>query len=481
MSLLIEDEYPERAEPRRISAAQPSAQGSWNRRGRRMPNSLDPRRLLTERGDAESWPGYPDPREYAESGLGRAFMESIQDEGRRAGAGSPREAGYLPDDGYRPDDGYLPGESYRPDDGYLPGDGYRPDDSYRPDDGYLHDGYRPDAGDGGAGFSQDSEFTGYPRDRTGPGYPQDDTFTVDDSQEDYFAEEDVLDEADAGLDDDDPPGDDGAGDDGTMRGVVRQLARPFLRRPQRLAGILVAAASILGAAVVLPSIFSTGSRSFAGVVSRSELTSLNFSVPGRVAAIRVRLGQVVRRGQVLATTAAALAEAAAVQTDRVAVRSDRANIAALIAQSATQDSIATAAAQLAVDRAHRAADRRRLLSTEIVAPRRGTVVAIDGRPAASRGAAGRALPVIALRSAGGWQVSLPIPAASAAAVRVGQPVSVSVPALRLSGIRGRVIRLSQIPASSPGGAAGEEAVVQVPGAAGSTPLSGMTADIQLGA
>jgi hypothetical protein len=109
------------------------------------------------------------------------------------------------------------------------------------------------------------------------------------------------------------------------------------------------------------------------------------------------------------------------------------------------------------------------------------VVAIDGRPAASRGAAGRALPVIALRSAGGWQVSLPIPAASAAAVRVGQPVSVSVPALRLSGIRGRVIRLSQIPASSPGGAAGEEAVVQVPGAAGSTPLSGMTADIQLGA
>ena len=92
----------------------------------------------------------------------------------------------------------------------------------------------------------------------------------------------------------------------------------------------------------------------------------------------------MRRGQLLATTAAALAEAAAVQADRVAVRSDRANIAALIAQSAAQDSIATAAAQLAVDRAHRAAARRRLLGTEIVAPRSGTVVAIDGRPAARR-------------------------------------------------------------------------------------------------
>ncbi|MFI5062473.1 MAG: biotin/lipoyl-binding protein [Streptosporangiales bacterium] len=473
MSLLIEDEYPERAEPRRITAAQPAARGSWNRRGRRIRNSPD--RLLTEPGDAESWPGYPDPREYAESGPGRAFMESIQREGLRADAGSPRAAGYPPEDGYPPDDGYLPDDGYRPDDRYLP------DDGYRPDDGYLHDGYLPDAGDGGAGFSQDSGFTGYPQDRTGSGYPQNDTFTVDDSQEDFFAEEDVLDGADAVLDDDDPAEDDGAGEDGTVRGAVRQLARQFLRRPQRLAGLLVAAASILSAAVVLPSIFSTGSRSFAGVVSRSELTSLNFSVPGRVAAIRVRLGQVVRRGQVLATTAAALAEAAAVQADRVAVRSDRANIAALIAQSATQDSIATAAAQLAVDRAHRATDRRRLLSTEIVAPRRGTVVAIAGRPAASLGAAGRALPVIALRSAGGWQVSLAIPAASAAAVRVGQPVSVSVPALRLSGVRGRVIQLSQVPASSPGGAAGEEALVQVPGAAGSTPLSGMTADIQLGA
>jgi multidrug resistance efflux pump len=453
-----------------------------------MRNSPDPRRLLTEPGDAESWPGYPDPREYAESGLGRAFMESVQREGLRADAGSPRDAGYLPEDGYLPGDGYPPDDGYQPEDGYppdagyLPGDGYPPDAGYRPDDGYLHDGYRPDAGGGGAGFSQDSGFTGYPRDRTGPGYPQDDTFTVDDRQEDFFAQQDVLDGADAGLDDeDDPAGDDGAGDDATMRGAVRQLARQFLPRPERLAGILVAVAAILSAAVVLPSLFSTGSRSLAGVVSRSELTSLNFSVPGRVATIRVRLGQVVRRGQVLATNAAALADADAVQADQVAVRSDRANIAALIAQSAAQDSIATAEAQLAVDRAHRAAAWRRLLSTEIVAPRRGTVVAIDGRPAASLGAAGRAIPIIALRSAGGWQVSLPIPAASAAAVRVGQPVSVSVPVLRLSGVRGRVIQLSQVPASSPGGAAGEEALVQVPGTAASTPLSGMTADIQLGA
>ena len=297
----------------------------------------------------------------------------------------------------------------------------------------------------------------------------------DDGQDDFYAEEDAR----AG-DYADPDDDASAGDDGTLRGVVRQFTRQYLPRPQRLAGILVAAVSILGAAVSLPSILSTGSRSFAGVVSMSELTSLNFSVPGRVAAIRVRLGQVVRRGQVLATSAAALAEAAAVQADRVAVRSDRANVAALIAQAAPQDSVAAAEAQLAEDRRHRAADWRRLLSTEIVAPRHGTVVAIDGRPAARLAAAGRGLSVIALRSAGGWQVRLPIPAASAGAVRVGQPVSVSVPALRLSGVRGRIIQLSQVAAASPGGAAGEEALVQVPGAAASIPLSGMTADIQLG-
>ena len=107
-------------------------------------------------------------------------------------------------------------------------------------------------------------------------------------------------------------------------------------------------------------------------------------------------------------------------------------------------------------------------------------MAIDGRSLATLAAAGRGIPVIALRSAGGWQVRLPIPPGSAGAVRVGQPVYVSVPTLRLSGVRGRIIQLSQVPAASPGGAAGEEALVQVPGTAASIPVSGMTADIQLG-
>jgi hypothetical protein len=154
----------------------------------------------------------------------------------------------------------------------------------------------------------------------------------------------------------------------------------------------------------------------------------------------------------------------------------------------------------------------KLVATEIVAPRSGTVVAIYGQPGetvsrtglsssavhaqaspgqqprfsllpsgpmASLRATGLALPVIALRTGGGWQVSLLIPQSDTSAVKVGEDVTISVPAARISGVKGTIRDLSPMPVSSSGGAT-YEAVVRVLGRTQTTPLSGMTANVQLG-
>jgi multidrug efflux pump subunit AcrA (membrane-fusion protein) len=276
-------------------------------------------------------------------------------------------------------------------------------------------------------------------------------------------------------------------------------------------GILLAGASVVGVALYVPSILAADSRSFTGVVSSSGIASLNFGTSGRVGSVRVHLGQVVRKGQVLATEAGA-AGTAAVRADRAAITADKANLAALQADGSAPASITAAQAQLEKDRAHRAADRMKLVATEIVAPRRGTVIAIYGQPGetvsraglsrsavhaqASPGqqprfsllpsgpmatlrATGLALPVIALRTGGGWQVSLLIPQTDTSAVKVGGDVTISVPAAQLSGVKGTVRELSPMPVSSSGGAA-YEAVVRVLGRTRITPLSGMTANVQLG-
>jgi hypothetical protein len=92
---------------------------------------------------------------------------------------------------------------------------------------------------------------------------------------------------------------------------------------------------------------------------------------------------------------------------------------------------------------------------------------------------GMALPVLALRTSGRWQVRLLIPQRSARSVRAGQGVTISVPAARLTGVRGTIRKRLPAPVSSPGSAS-YQAVVRSHGRARITPLSGMTADVQLG-
>lgn len=288
-------------------------------------------------------------------------------------------------------------------------------------------------------------------------------------------------------------------------------SRKFVGSAQRLGGLLLAGASVVGVALYVPSILAADSRSFTGVVSSSGIASLNFAASGRVGSVRVRLGQAVRKGELLATETGA-AGTAAVRADRAAITADKANLAALQADGSAAASITAAQAQLARDRARRAAGHMKLVATQIVAPRSGTVVAIFGQPGetvspaglrssavhgqaapgqqprfsllpsgptASLRAAGMAPPVIALRTGGGWQVRLLIPQADTSAVKVGGSVTISVPAAQLTGIKATITELSPTPVGSSGTAA-YEAVAQVLGRTRITPLSGMTADVQLG-
>ena len=238
---------------------------------------------------------------------------------------------------------------------------------------------------------------------------------------------------------------------------------------------------MVGAALYVPSILAADSRSFTGVVS-SGIASLNFGASGRVGSVRVHLGQVVRQGELLATETGA-ARTAAVRADRAAITADQANLAALQADGSAAASITAAQAQLARDRARRAADRMKLVATQILAPGSGTVVAIFGQPGetvgpaglrssgghaqaspgqqprfsllpsglmASLRAAGMALPVIALRTGGGWQVRLLIPPTGTSAVKVGGNVTISVPAAQLTGIKGTITELSPRPVAGSG-------------------------------
>jgi multidrug resistance efflux pump len=242
----------------------------------------------------------------------------------------------------------------------------------------------------------------------------------------------------------------------------------------------------VGVALYLPSILAGHSRSLTGVVSSSGIASLDFGTSGRVGSIRVHLGQLVRKGEVLATEAGE-AGTAAVRADQAAITADKANLAALQADGSAAASIAAAQAQLEKDRAQRAADRMKLMATQIVAPSSGTVVAIYGQVGetvsrtglSSSAAHAQASPVIALRTGHGWQVSLLIPQTGTSTVKVGQEVTISVPAAQLSGVKGTIRELSPAPVSSSGGAA-YEAGVRVLGQTRTTPLSGMTANVQLG-
>lgn len=307
--------------------------------------------------------------------------------------------------------------------------------------------------------------------------------------------------------------------------AMEQRRRP-VTLPQRLGGILIAAACVAGAMWYVPRIMTADSHSFTGTVTSNGITNLNFASSGRVGTVLVHLGQTVKAGQMLATETAPLT-VAAVSADKAAIAADLASLAesranpptvigqvTLAASEAEQaKAIAAAEAGQAKDEAQLAADQVKLVETTIVAPAAGTVVAINGQagetvtsagirnyslpsqqtsqqpafsllpqgPTASvkSSAIGSAVPVVALRTSGSWQVVMLVREGSTSSVRPGQAVTISVPAVGLTGLHGYIQQLSPTPVNTSSGVA-YQVLVNVRGHQRVTPLSGMTADVQLG-
>ena len=297
----------------------------------------------------------------------------------------------------------------------------------------------------------------------------------------------------------------GGGADGPNR-------RP-VTTPQVLGGILIAAIIVAAAVWYVPRIVRADGRSFTGTVSSSGVTNLNFANSGLVGKVSIQLGQSVKAGQVLATETSP-STTAAISADHASIAADKASVAELKASSATSASIAAAGAALAKDEAQLASDKVKLAETQIIAPSAGTVIAINGQTGETVTAAGirsyssnaqssgsqsppfsllpegpasnvkssstqSALPMIALRTSSTWQVTVLVPESGIQQVHPGQAVTLAVPAVGLSGIRGTIQQVSPTPVSTSIGTA-YEAIVGISGHQRVTPLGGMTANVQLG-
>jgi membrane fusion protein, macrolide-specific efflux system len=280
--------------------------------------------------------------------------------------------------------------------------------------------------------------------------------------------------------------------------------RRHITRLQRTAAAMIAGACVFAAVWYVPGIVAADSRSLAGTVTSSGVIYLNFSASGQLAKISARVGQRVRKGQLLATQADP-AKDAVIAADKAAITADQAQVAA---------GAASAGVQLARDKAQLAVDRAQAAGTRIVAPSAGTVVAVNGQPgetadatgireysaqpgtsvtqqplfslfpegpqAGSGGAAGSpvSLPVIALRTSDIWQVTVLVPESSVASVKPGQAVTIGVPAAGIKDVPGRVQELLTTPVSTSQGPA-YQAVVTVLGHQQDSPPSGMAANVQL--
>jgi multidrug efflux pump subunit AcrA (membrane-fusion protein) len=281
--------------------------------------------------------------------------------------------------------------------------------------------------------------------------------------------------------------------------------------PQIAGGILIVAIVVAAAVWYVPRIVRSDSRSFTGTVSSSGVTNLNFANSGLVGKVAIQLGQAVKAGQVLATETSP-STTAAISADRASIAADKASLAELRV-SGTQASIAAAGAQLAQDQAQLASDKVKLAETQIIAPSAGTVIAINGQTGETVTAAGirsyasqsqtsgsqsppfsllpegpatnvknsssqSALPMIALRTSSSWQVTVLVPESGIQQVHAGQEVTVAVPAVGLTGVRGTIQQVSPTPVSTSIGTA-YQAIVRISGHQRVTPLGGMTANVQL--
>jgi multidrug efflux pump subunit AcrA (membrane-fusion protein) len=291
---------------------------------------------------------------------------------------------------------------------------------------------------------------------------------------------------------------------------------------QRIGGLLIAAVCVFAALWYVPPVFRSDRRLLTGTVTSSGVIALNFTDPGRIKQVNVRLGQRVRKGQVLAAEDAPETELL-IASDKAAIAFDRAKDTELQAAEAADPArytvyaaqISVGKAQLALDEARLAADRLKGASTEIVAPSSGIVVSANGVPGETATPSGvrdyvggsqrplptqqpqfslfpegpqsvprsppsaYSLPVVALRTSGTWRVVVLIPEASVSRIRPDSKVLVSVPAAHIAGVPGMIDTVLPTPVPTLTGTA-YQAEVTITGHARSLPLNGMAANIQVG-
>lgn len=294
--------------------------------------------------------------------------------------------------------------------------------------------------------------------------------------------------------------------------------------PQRVGGLVIAAACVAAVAWYVPRVMRDDRQLFTGTVSSSGIVTLNFPVSGQIGKVAVRLGQPVRKGQVLATEYAP--SVYSVQTaDRAAIAAEQAKMAQLRAAAAADPAAAAAAgddaqlaaekAQLALDQAQLVTDQAKMTATEIIAPSGGKVIAANGQPGQSVTSAGirtyvtdsaqattsqgpafslfpegpqtvhrtsasqTSLPVVALRVSNSWQIVALIPEGSISRISDGSSVTISVPADHITAVPGRVSEILPDPTSSSAGTF-YQAVITITEVPEIAPLNGMTADIRIG-
>jgi membrane fusion protein, macrolide-specific efflux system len=280
---------------------------------------------------------------------------------------------------------------------------------------------------------------------------------------------------------------------------------------QRAAGVIIAAACIVSCGWYVQRIAQADSTLITGAVTSSGVVDLNFASAGVVADVLVRVGEHVRKGQLLATETAPGAAAVAA-ADAAAVAADKQQLAA---QSGTAATIAGDRAQLARDQARLAADHQSIARGRIVAPAAGVIIAVDAQPgeiadpagvrdylgqgqpapvaapplfsllpqdpqvSSKSGVTGSAtLPVIQLRISRSWAVLMLVPQSSAAVVQAGLAVTVSVPAAGLTALPGIISEVLATPVSTSDGVM-YEAVVAISSHRPAPPLAGMTANVIL--
>ena len=295
---------------------------------------------------------------------------------------------------------------------------------------------------------------------------------------------------------------------------------------QLVGGVLIVAVCVAAAVWYVPRVMRTDSRLLSGTVVNSGVVTLNFTGSGQIDAMRVHLGERVRKGEVLATEYAPNVSSV-LSADTAAIVSDRTKLVALrtvrtprhggrpaVAATAGAPQISAERAQLKLDEAQLADDQVRLAAARIVAPAAGLVIAANGRtgeavtpagirdypatvgrvPASQRplfsllpegpqsqshvAAGGSALPVVAVRTSSSWQVAALVPEASVSRLSPGRRVTIAVPAAQIGAVPGRIAEVLSDPVSTPQGTE-YQALVTITGHVERLPLSGMAADVKL--